>query len=223
MTISNYLTIQGWMRTELGLSGNELIAYALIYGFSQDNETEFRGSAQYVADWCGIARENANKLLKRLTEKKLINKREEFINGVKFCRYSCNTNNIGCDETSQGGVTKHHRGCDETSHNNDSTYNREINIKKENISEDIFKKRFRKPTIEEVRDYIKAQGYTVDPEAFYDYYEANGWKVGKNPVKDWKACVRTFQRNEEKYNSSKAKPRYTSNNDLDIHRKIVME
>lgn len=218
----NFITLQGWMRTELGLSGNELIAYALIYGFSQDSETEFKGSAQYVADWCGIARENATKLLKRLVEKGFLNKRDEFINGVKFCRYSCVQNITGCDETSQGGVTKRHGGCDETSHNNYSTYNKET-ISKEDISYDISKKRFKKPTLEEVEDYIREQGYTVDPAGFYDYYESNGWKVGKNPVKDWKACVRTFQRNENKYNSVRSKPRYSNGNDLDIHREIVME
>lgn len=47
------------MVEELGLKGSELVAYALIYGFSQDGESWFTGSAQYVADWCGIDRRNA--------------------------------------------------------------------------------------------------------------------------------------------------------------------
>lgn len=47
----NFIAIQGFMVKELGLSGNELIAYALIYGFSQDNESEFKGSLNYVAEW----------------------------------------------------------------------------------------------------------------------------------------------------------------------------
>lgn len=55
--------------------------------------------------------------------------------------------------------------------------------------------RMKKPTIEEVRSYIEEKGYNVDPERFYDFYESNGWKVGKNPMKDWKACVRTWQKN----------------------------
>mgnify|MGYP001438009363 CR=1 FL=1 len=46
----NYIAIQGFMVKELGLTGNELIAYALIYGFSQDDESEFRGSLNYVAN-----------------------------------------------------------------------------------------------------------------------------------------------------------------------------
>jgi hypothetical protein len=51
------------MVEELGLKGSELVAYALIYGFSQDGESWFTGSAQYVADWCGIARRNAINVL----------------------------------------------------------------------------------------------------------------------------------------------------------------
>lgn len=82
-------------------------------------------------------------------------------------------------------------------------------------------KRFKKPTLEEVSDYIDEQGYTVIPEVFYDYYEANGWRVGRNPVKDWKACVRTFQRNEDRYNNSR-KTKYNNTN-LDPDREFVLE
>jgi len=54
-------------------------------------------------------------------------------------------------------------------------------------------KRLIKPTLEEIRQYITEQNYTIDPERFFDYYESNGWKVGKNPMKDWKACIRSWQ------------------------------
>lgn len=54
--------------------------------------------------------------------------------------------------------------------------------------------RFIKPSIQEVKDYILSSSYSVDAERFYNYYEANGWKVGRNAMKDWKAAVRTWQR-----------------------------
>ena len=63
-------------------------------------------------------------------------------------------------------------------------------------------KRFTKPSISEIQDYIGTQGYTVNAEHFCDYYEANGWKVGRNPMRDWKAAVRNWQKNE----SPKTKP-----------------
>ena len=53
----------------------------------------------------------------------------------------------------------------------------------------------KRPTVDEIQSYILEKGYSVDAEKFFDYYESNGWKVGKNPMKDWKACVRTWQKN----------------------------
>ena len=54
--------------------------------------------------------------------------------------------------------------------------------------------RFTPPTVDEVRAYCQERKNNVDPERFVDYYTSNGWKVGKNPMKDWKAAVRTWER-----------------------------
>ena len=54
----------------------------------------------------------------------------------------------------------------------------------------------RSPSLEEVREYCQERGSRIDPEQFVDFYSANGWKQkGGNPVKDWKAAVRTWERN----------------------------
>lgn len=53
------------------------------------------------------------------------------------------------------------------------------------------------PTLQEVRDYCFERNNTVDPEKFISYYESNGWKVGRNKMKDWKAAVRTWERNQK--------------------------
>ena len=58
------------------------------------------------------------------------------------------------------------------------------------------RKRFVPPTVEEVTEYCKERNNNVDPQRFVDYYDANGWMRGKNKIKDWKACVRTWERNE---------------------------
>lgn len=57
-------------------------------------------------------------------------------------------------------------------------------------------KRFVKPSLEEIKAYCAERKNTVSPEKFLDYYEANGWKVGRNPMKDWRAAVRTWEKNE---------------------------
>ena len=60
------------------------------------------------------------------------------------------------------------------------------------------KTKFVPPTLEEVKDYCSERKNNVDAERFYDYYSANGWVQGKNkPIKDWKACVRTWEKNDK--------------------------
>ena len=58
--------------------------------------------------------------------------------------------------------------------------------------------RFTPPTVGEVREYCDQRGNDVDPEQFVDFYAAKGWKVGREPMKDWKAAVRTWEQREKK-------------------------
>lgn len=55
--------------------------------------------------------------------------------------------------------------------------------------------KFVKPSVDEVIAYCKERNNQVDASRFVDYYDANGWRIGKNPMKDWKAAVRTWERN----------------------------
>lgn len=139
-----YITIQGWMRTDLNLSGNELIVYAIIYGFSQNKQGEFTGSAQYLADWTGCSRRHIMRILSKLVEEKFVTKTETVLNSnekrvsyqaergcVKLSQGVSNCHR-GYDKMSQGGVTKCPRGYDKMSHNiniNNNTNNnhRDIN------------------------------------------------------------------------------------------------
>ena len=62
-------------------------------------------------------------------------------------------------------------------------------------------KRFQKPTVEEVAAYCRERGNNIDPQHFIDYYESNGWKVGKTSMKDWQATIRNWERNDRKRKS----------------------
>lgn len=55
--------------------------------------------------------------------------------------------------------------------------------------------RFYKPTLEQVKEYCEERNNGVDAEKWFDYYTSNGWKVGKSSMKDWRAAVRTWERN----------------------------
>ena len=61
--------------------------------------------------------------------------------------------------------------------------------------------RFTPPTPDEVRSYCADQGYRVDADKFVAYYDSNGWRVGRNPMKDWRAAVRTWVRNDTGYSA----------------------
>ena len=56
--------------------------------------------------------------------------------------------------------------------------------------------KFVKPTVDEVREYCNERKNAVNPETFCDFYESKGWKIGKDPMRDWKAAVRTWERRE---------------------------
>jgi len=63
-------------------------------------------------------------------------------------------------------------------------------------------KRFSPPTIDEVKNYITEKGYSIDAEHFVAYYESNGWKVGKNKMKNWRFAVVTWAKNEKQYKNN---------------------
>ena len=66
--------------------------------------------------------------------------------------------------------------------------------------------RFRPPSLDEIRDYVDSHGLdAVDPEGFHAYYESNGWKVGKNPMKSWTAALHSWQRRDQGKPSSERK------------------
>lgn len=67
-------------------------------------------------------------------------------------------------------------------------------------------KKFVKPTIEEIKAYVKEKGYNVDAERFFSYYESKGWIVGKSPMKNWKAAVSTWVKSSAEYPSNIPQP-----------------
>lgn len=133
MNDENYYQISGWMINKLKLKGIELNVYAIIYGFSQDGESEFKGSLKYLSEFTGgTSKPTLIKALKDLTEKQFIIRREEIINKVKFNRYRANLPLLkefdgGSKETLQGGSK-------ETLPNNKLLDNESNNDIKEKIS-----------------------------------------------------------------------------------------
>ena len=79
---------------------------------------------------------------------------------------------------------------------NDITISNDISISNEIIESRA--KKFCPPTVEEVRAYCESRNNSIDPEAFVAFYQSKGWKVGKNPMKDWKSAVITWEKRQKK-------------------------
>lgn len=173
MKDGSYITIQSWMRSELGLTGNELLVFALIYGFSQDTESVFKGSLKYVADWVGCSRQTAITVLKKLVARRLIERIEENISGVVFVRYKAiPRDSKGFDGGSKILTTP----SQEILPNN--TNNKKLNNNTNT------------PTLEEIEQFCKERGNGVDAKKVFDYYSSANWKDGRgNPVKNWKQKI----------------------------------
>jgi len=95
--------------------------------------------------------------------------------------------------------------------NKDDNKNDNLNNNSKGVEIDTVKiKRFIKPTIQEIKDYCVERKNNVDANKFFNHYEANGWKVGKNAMKDWKACVRTWEGNNFNNNTKTEEPKFLS-------------
>lgn len=159
-------------------SGAKLEIYQAISDFALDNKEPDAETFSKMGKLCWIAlRPNLN------------SDRQRYKNGCKG----------GAPIGNQNALKTHLK----QPRNNLKTSNVNVN---DNVDVNVNDKRERKsvarftpPTLEDVKRYITENGYNlVDADSFYNHYEAIGWKVGKNPMKDWKASVRGWQSREKK-------------------------
>ena len=197
MELKGYTSIPDWMLS-LDLDVYETIILAVIFGFSQDGESTFAGSQNYLARKAKCSRRKVAMALPKLVDLGFLVKIDKDVRGIKLCEYKVSPLFIGYECHSQGG-------CEQDSHNN---------IEYKNIDIDsLYKKgssRFQKPTIEEIRQYCLEKGYNVDAEQFFNFYESKGWVVGKSPMKNWRAAVSTWNKREKEVPRRKRESRKES-------------
>ena len=187
---NSYVCIQAFMVNDLHLSGNELIIFAVIHGFSQDGESWFTGSRGYLADWCQTSKATISNNLAKLCAKGLIEKRTRIENGVTFNDYRAAQHLVGGYKKFDGGVQNIDRGgVQET-----CPHTLDMDIPRGKDKEK--RAHFTPPTVEEVRTYCQERDNGIDAERFCDFYAAKGWKIGRETMKDWRACVRTWERRD---------------------------
>ena len=199
MTVGDYkdqddfILVRRFMSTELGIqSKNEMLLYALIYSYS-DGGSAFYGSTEYLAKRLGSSKSRIIKVLNEMVSKGLIIKKTS----GRFNFYVTNFNYV-CNTEEPTVSVQHPTRCQVDTEGSVIPTPNNIN---NNINNNISAKRFVKPTVEEVQAYCKERNNNVDADKFITHYQSNGWKVGKTPMKDWKAAVRTWEKNDYGYHN----------------------
>lgn len=100
--------------------------------------------------------------------------------------------------------TNEYKSIQKYTNDTDNEYEYDYESSKEDKKEIKTKKKFIKPTIDEVSSYCKERGNKIDAQKFIDYYEANGWQVGRNSMRDWKAAIRTWEKNDGSFSNKRA-------------------
>lgn len=180
------------------LTPYEAIILGFIRFFTANAERRFYFTNDQIAEMLNCSNDTITKAVKKLKELDLISVSRSVRSGggqIRFIRpdleksrlrkfLSCNSEN-SLVATQKKPVSNKNK------------------IKEKDIDKSISqKKRFQKPTIEEITEYCLERKNNVDPQRFYDHYESNGWKVGRNAMKNWRAAVRTWERSDYGGNST---------------------
>lgn len=104
ITDTNHVTVQGWMRTRLNLDGVNLLVFAIVYSFSQDGESEFRGSIDYIKEFIGKSRDTVMRSLKYLEENKLVKKIDHNTDDGKTNGYIVDIERVNALISGVGGI-----------------------------------------------------------------------------------------------------------------------
>lgn len=186
MEKDKFVVIQSWM-LDYDLSTKELLIYAVIYGFSQDEKAIFYGSRQYIANWTKTSLRQTQRILDSLVERKFLRKTFQYENNVKKCFYQALKPNVNlslpmplCPTPSDTMTLRECQDVTEISdtmaHNNKYIINlKERENKGESLSQD-----FSNPTFEQMSEEEKAWTIEQQPKAFSDEI-FNVFKKGAMP------------------------------------------
>lgn len=186
-----FIPIGIWEASDL--SWNEKILLMEIDSFTSKGR-ECYISNEYIAEFLGVKDRTARAALSNLIEKGYV-RMTRFDGRRRFVESTLAIKEGGrvaknCQAERQNRSTQSGKNLPHTN-NKDLNTNTDLNP--------LSKERplvMKKPSLEEVRAYCFERNNTVSPEAFIDFYESNGWKVGKNPMKDWRAAVRTWEQRD---------------------------
>lgn len=174
-----YAVIPANVRYDKDLTANAKLLYGEISALAQKDGVCY-ATNKYFAELYNVSQVSISKWINSLVDKKYINFKIIYKEGTKeiLNRYLT----LVYDPIKEN-----------LKDNNTNTNNKEINNNKLLFT----KKNFKKPTLDEVQQYCSERKNNISAEKFIDYYESNGWKVGRNSMKDWKAAIRNWEKNQQ--------------------------
>lgn len=148
-------------------------------------------SNKYLGELFGLPEQTISRKIKILQEKKYIT--------IEYEKRGCEVIERRLRLTKL--LTDDYQKCESTINKNVKENNIIVNNINNNIKENT-KRKFVKPTIEEISSYCKERNNGINPIAFYNFYESKDWYIGKNKMKDYKACIRTWELRIKKENNT---------------------
>ena len=199
-----FAVIPASVRYDKRLKANEKLLYGEITALTNERGYCW-ASNKYFSDLYGVTTQAVSKWINGLKDCGYISIEYTYKNGTKEIEgRRIKLASTGVSEVSTNdseGINKCFKGYQQKIKDNNTDNNNTVNNTNEYIGDnnptpEKKKSRFVIPTVEEVQAYCNERGNSIDAQHFVDYYSARGWMLGKNHIKDWKACVRTWERNE---------------------------
>ena len=194
-TKAYYAIIPANVRYDKDLPANAKLLYGEITALTNDKGYCW-ATNEYFANLYGVSKISVSNWISLLVKKRYLNSEMIYREGSKeiINRYL----KIFYDPIKENFNTP----IKENFKDNNTIINNTINntYERESIS-----KKFIKPNLEEVMSYCLERQNTINAQNFIDFYESKGWKVGNTRMKDWKACIRTWENKEKQFNQYNCK------------------
>lgn len=182
-----YSILPANVRYNKNLKPNEKLLYSEITALTNKDGICY-ATNEYFANLYGVTKVAISQWVSNLEKEKLIDREIIYADSSKqiLNRYI----RIVIDPIKQNFNTPIKQNFKDTIYNNTSDEYYKIN------NSEPVAKTFKKPTVEEIQIYCKERKNNVNAEKFFNFYESKGWLIGKNKMKDWKACVRTWEQKD---------------------------
>lgn len=183
-----YAVIPATVRYDTTLSANTKLLYGEITSLCNEKGYCY-ATNNYFADLYGVNKVSISRWIKQLIDQGYIVSKVEYAGKTKEIKRRYLFVNDAYTPINKI-VNTPYQNCYDPINKNVKENNKEEYIK------EIYKEKFSKPSLEDVKIYCQERNNNVDAESFINYYESVGWKVGKNKMKDWKAAIRTWERRD---------------------------